>query len=161
MNFYCCVHTQKSLDVHTYYSKNRLSSESLDRTIPYKFICGTQHRTEFTTPILNAYDGNNIAKYNKYLRYFSTLYHIINHLEDDVFYYQNCSTFLIKYDLNKCLLYDVSQNIHEADAIYETPGNYRNFMKNNIEMIYKNSKNDKSKVHDFYKNTFDFDLWGD
>ena len=63
MNFYCCVHSQAALDLHREYAQ-RLNG-FVDKDIPYKYICGTKSRNDFTTPVVNAYDGNPLGEFNR------------------------------------------------------------------------------------------------
>ena len=105
MDFYCCVHSQEAVNLHQ--EKRQKHLNYVDKDIPYKYICGTKSRNDFATQVIDAYDDNIAAKYNKKLRQYSSLYYLINTVNDR-FYFGNCSTFLRNYDLKQVETVDLA-----------------------------------------------------
>ena len=91
MDFYMCVHSPGAIDLHN--EKASRLKDYVDVDIPRKYICGTMARNDFSVPVINAYDGNPVAKYNKSLRQFTSLHYLINRL-DCRFHFSNCSCML-------------------------------------------------------------------
>lgn len=165
MKYYCCVHSQEALDWRREHAKTL--GGFADASVDWTYVCGTKAAGGFRDGVLNAYDGNPWAKYNRQFRQFSSILHLLDAAEDGDFFVMGCTSFLEKIDYSSVSAFDVvfkdtwpSGPRSRSDWLYKPGGGYVDFMREKVDKLL--SRLGRERLREFYMRNFGgFDPVGD